>query len=214
MSTNETFDLAGPAGRLEAILMLPDGAPQAAAVVCHAHPLQGGVMHFKVVFRVAKALQAENVAALRFNFRGVGRSEGRHDDGRGEQDDVRAGLDELARRFPGLPLLAGGFSFGSVMALRAGCADARVRALVALGFPMSMVQDPSFLDTCTRPRLFVQGANDPFGPGPALGELVAKLPEPRQAVIVPEADHFFSGHLEEMQEAVRAWAATRPWETR
>jgi alpha/beta superfamily hydrolase len=214
VSTNETFDLAGPAGRLEAILMLPDGAPQAAAVVCHAHPLQGGVMHFKVVFRVAKALQAENVAALRFNFRGVGRSEGRHDDGRGEQDDVRAGLDDLARRFPGLPLLAAGFSFGSVMALRAGCADARVRALVALGFPMAMVKDPSFLEACTRPRLFVQGANDPFGPGPVLRDLVAKLPEPRQAVVVPEADHFFSGHLDEMQEAVRAWVATRPWETR
>jgi alpha/beta superfamily hydrolase len=171
-------------------------------------------MHFKVVFRVAKALQAENVAALRFNFRGVGRSEGRHDDGRGEQDDVRAGLDDLARRFPGLPLVAAGFSFGSVMALRAGCADARVRALVALGFPMSMVKDPSFLDACTRPRLFVQGANDPFGPGPALRDLVAKLAEPRQAVVVPEADHFFSGHLEEMQEAVRAWVATRPWEKR
>jgi uncharacterized protein len=212
VSTNETFDLAGPAGRLEAILMLPDGAPQAAAVVCHAHPLQGGVMHFKVVFRVAKALQAENVAALRFNFRGVGRSEGRHDDGRGEQDDVRAGLDELSRRFPGLPLLAAGFSFGSVMALRAGCADARVRALIALGFPMTMVKDPSFLDTCTRPRLFVQGADDVFGPGPALRDFVAKRPEPKTIVVVPEADHFFSGQLEPMQEAVRAWTATRPWE--
>jgi alpha/beta superfamily hydrolase len=93
-------------------------------------------MHFKVVFRVAKALQTENVAALRFNFRGVGRSEGIHDEGRGEQDDVRAALDELARRFPGLPLLTAGFSFGSVMALRAGCADARVRALSSLSaFP-------------------------------------------------------------------------------
>jgi alpha/beta superfamily hydrolase len=214
VSTNETFDLAGPAGRLEAILMLPDGAPQAAAVVCHAHPLQGGVMHFKVVFRVAKALQGENVAALRFNFRGVGRSEGRHDDGRGEQDDVRAGFDELARRFPGLPLLAAGFSFGSVMALRAGCADARVRALVALGFPMTIVKDPSFLDTCLRPRLFVQGANDVFGPGQALREVVARLPEPKSAVIVPDADHFFTGHLDAMQEAVRAWAATRPWDAR
>ena len=212
MPTNETFDLAGPAGRLEAILMLPDQAPRAAAVVCHAHPLQGGVMHFKVVFRAAKALQAENVAALRFNFRGVGRSEGVHDEGRGEVEDVRAGLDELARRFPGLPLLAGGFSFGSVMALRAGCADARARALFALGFPMKMVTDPSFLEACTRPRLFVQGADDAFGAGPALRDLVSRLPEPRQAVIVPEADHFFSGHLDEMQEAVRAWAATRPWE--
>lgn len=214
MSTNETFDLAGPAGRLEAILMLPDGAPQAAAVVCHAHPLQGGVMHFKVVFRVAKALQAENVAALRFNFRGVGRSEGVHDEGRGEQDDVRAALDELSRRFPGLPLLTGGFSFGSVMALRAGCADARVRAVFALGFPMKMVTDASFLDTCGRPRLFVQGANDPFGSGPAFRDLIAKLPEPKTIVVVPEADHFFSGHLEPMQEAVRAWVAARPWEAR
>jgi alpha/beta superfamily hydrolase len=214
VSTNETFDLAGPAGLLEAILMLPDGAPRAAAVVCHAHPLQGGVMHFKVVFRVAKALQAENVAALRFNFRGVGRSEGVHDEGRGEQDDVRAALDELARRFPGLPLLAAGFSFGSVMALRAGCADARVRALVALGFPMSMVKDPSFLDACARPRLFVQGANDVFGPGPVLRDSVARLPDPKTIAVVSDADHFFSGHLEEMQEAVRAWATTRPWETR
>ena len=214
MSTNETFDLAGPAGRLEAILMLPDQPPQAAAVVCHAHPLQGGVMHFKVVFRAAKALQAEHVAALRFNFRGVGRSEGHHDEGRGEQDDVRAALDELSRRFPGLPLLTGGFSFGSVMALRAGCADTRVRALIGLGFPMTMVKDPSFLEACTRPRLFVQGENDVFGPGPALRDLVAKLPEPKTMVVVPEADHFFSGQLEPMQEAVRAWAATRPWEAR
>jgi alpha/beta superfamily hydrolase len=214
VSTNETFDLAGPVGRLEAILMLPDGAPQAAAVVCHAHPLQGGVMHFKVVFRVAKALQAENMAALRFNFRGVGRSEGHHDEGRGEQDDVGAALDELTRRFPGLPLLAAGFSFGSVMALRAGCADERVRALIALGFPISMVKDPSFLNACTRPRLFVQGADDVFGPGPILGDLVAKLPEPKVMVVVPAADHFFSGHLEPMQEAVRAWVATHPWEAR
>jgi hypothetical protein len=212
VSTNETFDLAGPAGRLVAILMLPDGAPQAAAVVCHAHPLQGGVMHFKVVFRVAKARQSENLATLRFNFRGVGRSEGRHDEGRGEQDDVRAALDELARRFPGLPLLTGGFSFGSVMALRTGCGDARVRALFALGFPMTMVTDPSFLQTCTRPRLFVQGANDPFGPGPVLSHFVETLPEPKTLVVVPAADHFFTGQLEPMHDAVRAWAATRPWE--
>jgi uncharacterized protein len=214
VGTNETFDLAGPAGRLEAILMLPDAAPRAAAVVCHAHPLQGGVMHFKVVFRAAKALQAENVAALRFNFRGVGRSEGRHDEGRGELDDVRAALDELARRFPGLPLLTGGFSFGSVMALRAGCADARVCVLFGLGFPMTMVRDPAFLPACTRSRLFVQGENDAFGSGPAFRAMVAPLPEPKTVVLVPGADHFFSGKLEEMQEAVRAWAATRPWEER
>src|SRR2546427_9126100 len=116
---NESFDVAGPAGRLESILMYPEVPPQAVAVVCHAHPLQGGIMHFKVVFRAAKALQHEGVAALRFNFRGVGRSEGVHDRGRGEQDDVRSALDEAEQRFPGLPLLLGGFSFGSSMPLRA-----------------------------------------------------------------------------------------------
>jgi alpha/beta superfamily hydrolase len=212
VGTNETFDIAGPAGRLEAILMNPDTPPRAAAVVCHAHPLHGGVMHFKVVFRAAKALQAEGVAALRFNFRGVGRSEGRHDEGRGEQDDVRAAVAEAERRFPGLPLLTGGFSFGSSMALHAGCAEPRVRALFALGFPVGMMPDRSFLRACTRPRLFVQGEQDAFAPAAVIREVVDALPEPKALVVIPGADHFFTGHLEEMQEAVRAWAATRPWE--
>ena len=145
--------------------MRPDGDPVAAGVVCHAHPRHGGVMHFKVVFRAARALQHAGVAALRFNFRGVGRSEGVHDEGRGEQDDVRAALDEAERRCPGLPLVLGGFSFGSSMALRVGCGDPRVRALFALGFPLSMVPDTSFLSGCRPPRLFVQGEQDEFGSG-------------------------------------------------
>jgi uncharacterized protein len=213
MGQNESFDIAGPAGRLECILMRPDAPPVAAAVVCHAHPRHGGVMHFKVVFRAARALQEAGVAALRFNFRGVGRSEGLHDDGRGEQDDVRAAIDEAERRFPGLPLVAGGFSFGSTMALRAGCGDPRVRALFALGFPISMVPDSSFLEGCRGPRLFVQGEQDPFGSGSAIKALVERLPEPRALVIVPGADHFFTGHLDRLQEALNAWAASRPWET-
>jgi uncharacterized protein len=212
VARNETFDLAGPAGRLEAILMHPEAAPVAAAVVCHAHPLQGGVMHFKPVFRAAKALQEEGLAALRFNFRGVGRSEGTHDDGRGEQDDVRAALDEMERRFPGLPLVAGGFSFGSTMALRVGLHDRRVRAAFALGFPLSSLPDTSFLDGSRIPRLFVQGEKDEFGPEVALRALVEPLPPPRELVIVPESDHFFAGHLDALFEAVRAWAARRPWE--
>jgi uncharacterized protein len=212
VATNETFDIAGPAGRLEAILMHPDGPPRAAAVVCHADPTQGGVMHFKVVFRAAKALQTEGLAALRFNFRGVGRSEGTHDNGRGEQDDVRAAIAEVERRFPGLPVVIGGFSFGSSMALHVACAEARIRAAFALGFPLSRVSDPSFLRTCATPRLFVQGAQDVFGPAEKIRAFVEPLPEPKSLTIVPEADHFFGGHLDEMQEAVRAWAATHPWE--
>jgi len=212
VARNESFDLEGPAGRLEAILMHPEAPPVAAAVVCHAHPLHGGVMHFKVVFRAAKALQHEGLAALRFNFRGVGRSEGTHDHGTGEQDDVRAALDEMTRRLPGIPLVVGGFSFGSSMALRVGLPDARVRAVFALGFPVRSLSDTSFLNGSRTPRLFVQGEGDEFGPEPVIRALVEPLPPPRELVVIPDADHFFGGHLDALQETVRAWAARRPWE--
>jgi alpha/beta superfamily hydrolase len=211
VSHNESFDLAGPAGRLESILMHPDGDPVGAAVVCHAHPLHGGMMHFKVVFRAAKALQHHGLAVLRFNFRGVGRSEGTHDDGRGEQDDVRAALDEMGRRFPGRPQVLGGFSFGSVMAARVGAVDPRVAALLVMGYPLRSLPDTSYLDAVTRPRLFAQGENDEFGSGDQIRARVASLPPPCELVVVPGADHFFTGHLDELQAAVDGWAAKRPW---
>jgi hypothetical protein len=170
-------------------------------------------MHFKPVFRAAKALQREGLAALRFNFRGVGRSEGVHDHGVGEQDDVRAALDQVERRFPGLPLVLGGFSFGSVMALRVGIADPRVRALFALGVPLSMLGDLDFLGGSTKPRFFVQGGSDAFGPAERLRKLVAALPEPREIAVIPESDHFFAGRLDALQDALSAWAARRPWES-
>ena len=192
--------------------MNPEGPAVAAAVVCHAHPLHGGIMHFKVVFRAAKALQEAGVAALRFNFRGVGRSEGTHDDGRGEQDDARAALGEMARRFPELPLVVGGFSFGSSMALRVASRSPEVRAAFALGFPLRGVPDPDFLTGTRAPRLFVQGEHDAFGDGEAIRAVVEALPPPRELVVVPEADHFFTGHLDELQAAVNAWAVRRPWE--
>lgn len=191
--------------------MHPPGEPAAAAVVCHAHPLHGGMMHFKVVFRAAKALQEQGLAALRFNFRGVGRSQGEHDHGRGEQDDVRAALDEVTRRFPSLPLVLGGFSFGSTMSLRVAAADGRPRAAFALGFPIRMLDDTAYAGTIRVPRLFVQGEHDEFGGRADITPLVESLPPPRELVVVPGADHFFSGHLEELQQAVAGWAARRPW---
>ena len=211
MARNESFDLPGPAGRLEAILMYPDSEPVGAAVVCHAHPLQGGIMHFKVVFRAAKALQRQGLTALRFNFRGVGRSEGTHDQGRGEQEDVRAALGEMERRFPGLPLLLGGFSFGSSMALRVSASNPRPRAVFALGFPVGMLTNTAFVEAVRAPRLFVQGERDEIGPPDRLRALVERLPEPRRLVIIEGADHFFSGRLEALEETIASWAAERPW---
>ena len=208
----ESFDFPGPAGLVEAVLMRPEATPVAGAVVCHAHPLHGGMMHFKPVFRAAKALQHQGLAALRFNFRGVGRSHGVHDGGVGEQDDARAALDQVEQRFPGLPLVLGGFSFGSVMALRVGIADPRVQAIFAVGVPLAMVGDLDFVGNSTKPRLFVQGDNDAFGPAGRLRSMVEALPEPREIVVIPESDHFFAGRLDALQDAVSAWAARRPWE--
>ena len=213
MAANETFFVAGPSGRLEALLILPATPAVAAAVVCHAHPQFGGMMHFKVVFRAAKALQHHGIAALRFNFRGVGLSEGTHDDGRGEQDDARAALDEMARRFPTLPLVIGGFSFGSAMALAVAAVDPRVRAAFALGYPIMRVTDTSHLSGLRVPRLFVQGEHDAFGSAAAIESLVASLPEPKELHVIPGSDHFFDGHLEALQSWIEAWASRRPWDT-
>jgi alpha/beta superfamily hydrolase len=212
VATSGTFDFRGPAGRLEGILMLPQAPPVAAAVVCHAHPLHGGMMHFKVVFRAAKALQSAGLAVLRFNFRGVGRSEGAHDHGTGEQEDARAALFEMQDRFPGLPLVLGGFSFGSAMALRVAARDARVRAVFALGFPLDREEGRVPLEEVRQPRLFVQGESDEFGAGEALRARVEALPPPRVLVVVAGADHFFDGRLDALQGAIADWAEARPWD--
>ncbi len=211
MAASQSFDFDGPAGRLEAVLMLPDAPPLAAAVVCHAHPLHGGLMHFKPVFRTAKALQSAGLAALRFNFRGVGRSAGSHDQGVGEQEDARAALFELERRFPGRPLVLGGFSFGASVALRVAARDPRVRAVLALGYPLLRATEAAPLAAVRQPRLFVQGERDEFGPGEALRALVEPLPPPREIVVVPGADHYFTDRLDEVHSAVAGWAGRRPW---
>lgn len=214
MASSESFDIQGPAGRLEAILMRPEGEPVAAGVVCHAHPLHGGIMHYKVVFRAAKALQENGVAALRFNFRGAGSSQGAHDHGNGEQDDVKAALDEAERRFPALPLLLGGFSFGSAMALHVAARDARPGGVFALGLPVAMMGDTAVLRKLTMPRLFVQGEHDEFGSGESVRALVEPSPPPCDMRVVTGSDHYFSGHLERMQNEVATWVATRPWTRR
>jgi uncharacterized protein len=197
--------LAGPAGRLESLLWTsPSAEGPFVAVVCHPHPLYGGTMHSKVVFQTAKALHSRGATVLRFNFRGVGQSEGAHDNGRGEQDDVRAAVDYLATEFPEKPVLLAGFSFGSSVGLRLGCSDERVGRLIGLGLPVDNV-DMSFLERCVKPKLIIQGGNDQFGSRPTLEALFATLPEPKELAIVEGADHFFTGQLDAVAGAIEGW---------
>jgi uncharacterized protein len=205
--------LEGPAGRLESILNA--GAPSAAfsALICHPHPLFGGTLHNKVVFHTMKALNSFGFPALRFNFRGAGLSHGEHDEGKGEVEDVRTALDWLDAEFR-LPILFAGFSFGAAVGLCAATPDPRVKALIGVGTPVAAVAAASetprvyqydFLCDCTKPKLFVSGSRDQFGPRARLEAMVASLPEPKRLVLIEGADHFFEGHLRELRETIESW---------
>jgi len=199
--------LPGPAGRLEALLNTGDDAATHAAVVCHPHPVYGGTMHNKVVYHAAKALNGCGLPVLRFNFRGAGRSEGKHDDGRGEVEDVKAALDWLHREFH-RPLVFAGFSFGAGVGLHAACADARVAALVALGLPVAAAgraYDYGFLGECAKPKLLISGTHDEFGPRAEIERVAASAAEPKELVLVEGADHFFQGRLAEVQKQIEEW---------
>ncbi|MFZ0732309.1 MAG: alpha/beta family hydrolase [Candidatus Sulfotelmatobacter sp.] len=184
-----------------------------AAVVCHPHPQFGGTLHNKVVFHTMKALNGFGFPVMRFNFRGTGLSEGEHDHGVGEVEDVRTALDWLDREFH-LPLIFAGFSFGAAVGLRASCADPRVQALIGIGVPVAPVaadtEEPriytfDFLRDCVKPKLLVSGARDQFGPRSKLEALAASMPEPKKLVIIEGADHFFEGRLRELREAEENW---------
>jgi alpha/beta superfamily hydrolase len=200
--------LEGPAGRLEALLNA--GTPEAthAALVCHPHPVFGGTLHNKVVFHAMKALNGFGFPVLRFNFRGAGLSEGLHDHGNGEAEDVRAALDWLEREYT-LPIIFAGFSFGAAVGLRVACPDDRVKALIGLGTPIAPVDDRNyeftFLQSCAKPKLFVSGTRDQFGPKAKLQAMVDALPEPKRLVLIDSADHFFEGRLRELRESIEEW---------
>jgi hypothetical protein len=212
-NTIRSLFLQGPSGRLEALLNAGASDTTHAAVVCHPHPLFGGTLHNKVVFHAMKALNGFGFPVLRFNFRGTGLSEGEHDYGKGEVEDVRTALDWLDAEFH-LPLIFAGFSFGAAIGLRAACSDSRVRAVMGIGVPVAPVaadkEDPriytfEFLQGCVKPKLLVSGARDQFGPRGKLESLAASVPEPKKLVIIEGADHFFEGRLRELREAIEAW---------
>lgn len=203
----QSLFLDGPAGRLEALVNA--GAPDApyAALVCHPHPLHGGTMHNKVVYHAAKTLNGFEMPVLRFNFRGAGLSEGVHDQGRGERDDIRAALDWLDKRYA-LPIIFAGFSFGAATGLKTCCPDPRVVGLISLGTPLSVEErlyTYSYLSQCRKPKLMVSGDHDVFGPVANLQEVLKLASEPKELVLVEGADHFFEGKLPVMRQAISDW---------
>jgi hypothetical protein len=202
-----SFFLEGKAGRLEALLNA--GKPEArySALVCHPHPLFGGTMHNKVVYNAMKALNGFGFPVLRFNFRGADLSEGTHDYGQGERDDVQSALDWLKAEFQ-KPVIFAGFSFGAAVGLRAACPDPNVEALISLGTPVAAEGRSytyEFLHDCKKPKLFVSGDRDQFGPAEKLYEVTAQAAEPKRFVLVHNADHFFGGQLEAMRSAIEFW---------
>ncbi len=166
-------------------------------------------MHNKIVYHAMKALTALGIPVLRINFRGTGRSEGVHDFGRGEVEDVHAALAWLEKEF-GLPVLFAGFSFGANVGLRACCGDARVRGIIALGVPMHAAGRSytyHFLPGCQQPKLFVSGTEDEFASPDSVTNLVMTAPH-ATLVWVEGANHFFVGHLDQVRTAIISWTTT------
>jgi len=160
-----------------------------------------------------KALNSFGFPVLRFNFRGTGLSQGEHDEGNGEVEDVHVALDWLNHEFH-LPLIFAGFSFGAAVGLRAACPDIRVKALIGVGVPAIPVAADTetprtytfeFLRNCSKPKLFVSGARDQFGPRAQLEALVVSAAEPKKLVVIEGADHFFEGRLRELRETIESW---------
>jgi alpha/beta superfamily hydrolase len=198
-------------GQLEAILKEPrESPPKGVALVLHPHPLGGGTMHNKVVFRAAAALNDAGLTTLRINFRGVGQSTGAHDFGNGELDDAKAGLSYLADHYPGQAVTVCGFSFGARMGMEVGINDERVKLLISIGTPLDKY-DFSFLEQCRKPLLFVHGENDEFGDTHEVRSLAERLGQtiPVKFVVIPGTGHFFEGHLDELKSAIYDWVTAQ-----
>jgi len=193
-------------GTLEAILKEPAGEPTGAALVCHPHPLGGGTMHNKVVYRAAAGLVEAGLVALRFNFRSVGASTGAHDDGDGERQDVKDALEYLTENYPQQPITLAGFSFGSRVGAEVSLDEKRIVRLISIGTPVDKY-DFSFLKKNRKPILFVHGDRDEFGAVDNLKKLVAQIESSdKQLIVFENCGHFFDEHLNELKNAVRDWA--------
>jgi alpha/beta superfamily hydrolase len=210
-------EIPGPDGRLEALLEEPAstrtvgadglleaghvGRVRAAVVMAHPHTEYGGTMHTKVVYQAAKALCRIGCAVLRFNFRGAGTSDGAFSNGPGEMADFRAALDVMTDRYPGVPLGAGGMSFGAWIALTVGAEDPRVSTLIGIAPPLSRY-DVEAVARSTKPKFFIQGERDEVCPLKEMREFYARCAEPKELVVIDGADHLFDGKVSEVADAI------------
>ena len=201
MTSDFVREIAGPAGPLEALLDVPEGEPRAVAVFGHPHPLHGGTMHTKALYQAAKAMPRIGVAALRINFRGVGRSAGTFDAGLGEIDDFKTAVTFVQERFPDLPVWACGMSFGAWIAMTAGAEDARVSLLLGIAPPVDRY-DFEALKTCTLPKFIVHGEEDELISIKEIRKFYASIPEPKELVTIEHANHLFEGKTSLVGEAV------------
>jgi uncharacterized protein len=194
-------------GQLEAIIKEPKGEPRGVGLVCHPHPLGGGTMHNKVVFRAAAGLLDAGLITLRFNFRGVGASTGVHEEVEGAKQDVRDALDYLAGEYPGQPITLAGFSFGSRAGTEVGMDDTRVVRLISIGTPVDKYDDYNFLTEVRKPILFIHGDHDEFGSIENLRRLFNEVARNTDAelVVISDSGHFFDEHLNEIRDAIRDW---------
>lgn len=198
----ESLTIPGPVGALECMIEEPDDrGPRVAALVCHPHPLYGGTMLNKVVYRLARGLRRAGCVAMRFNFRGVGRSEGEHAHLTGEVEDARAALAYLRGRYPDLPFALSGFSFGSRVVSSLACELGDARFLMALGFAMRL-GPVDYLTTCAVPKIFIHSTHDEFSPKRDFEKFFAGVGEPKQLAWIEATDHFFAGALDELEATV------------
>jgi hypothetical protein len=198
----ESLFVAGPAGRLEAIIEEPEHHDAVeAAMVCHPHPKHGGTMHNKVVHRLARGLRKAGCVVLRFNFRGVNLSEGAYGHGVGEVDDAVAALNELRLRYPTLPMLVGGFSFGSRVALHIAAERETLTRVVVVGFPTKYPKR-EYVHQVRIPKFFIQSTQDQFGPREEMQDFFDSLPSPKQLSWIEASDHFFRDGLDAYEAEV------------
>ena len=195
-----TRAIDGPAGRLEVLLDVPASSPRAVAIVAHPHPQQGGTMHNKVVYRSAKTLSQIGCATLRFNFRGVGKSGGIYDEGRGEADDFLSAIDWMHGRYPDLDVWAAGFSFGAWIALTVGATYPRVSLVLGIAPPTHY--DLTVFRRSTKPKFLIHGEADELFPLQDVWQLYGELDEPKELVVIDAADHLFDGKVSEVGDAI------------